>query len=553
MTQQGSYRNAPVTTCASKGAPDNTSVSVPITVTNFDSITSLSLRLDYDPTLLIYTGNTNPNPVLTGLIVNDNHVSATLHKVLMIWTDISQKTLPANSKITDLNFTHISGTTVLNWNNDANGGADCEYADKNGDPLYDLPTSQFYINGDVHLQQGFKVSGNFIYNNSTITVLDNVKVYLKLNTVKIDSVLTNGSGYFEFPIVQNNTYTLDGITTKPWGGVNGTDALKIQRHFAGLELITEPVRLQAADVNLSYSINGTDALKVKRRFAGLDFSFMRGDWTFAKQTIGGDEVIVNGADVTANFFGLCVGDVNGSNTPSPGKSLNSLINLELNGTMEAALDEEFELPVKIMQDAQLGAISLVLAYPEEYLTFVDLKIGDKSLSKYVNGNQIRVAWAEIDPMTVEKNEVLLLIRFKLSKPVDNVQSLSLSLGNESELADSWANPIVCTLSAPSIVPSKLNGINDPTSSLQNCTIYPNPAKENLTIEFELVAGSAIQICLIDLTGRQIAMLFSEELQKGDFKRNFKLNAVPQGVYTVKISSTGVKTWNYNKKLIICSK
>jgi hypothetical protein len=362
--------------------------------------------------------------------------------------------------------------------------------------------------------------------------------------------VTNAIGYYEFPLVQNNTYTLDGFTTKPWGGVNGTDALKIQRHFAGLEILSEPVKLLAADVNLSNSINGTDALKVKRRFAGLDTAFTRGNWTFAKQTTGVDTVIVAGADVTANFYGLCVGDVNGSNIPSPGKSLLSLINLELNGTVSADLDKEFELPIKILQDAQVSAISLVLIYQDEYLTLVDLSIGDKSLTKNVQGNQIRVAWSEIEPMTLNKEEIMVQMRFRLNKPIDYGQSLSLSLGSESEIADGWANPIICTLTAPAITASKLYGMDDQAATLQNCMVYPNPATEQLTVEFNLMAGSPIQISLIDLTGKQIDLLLSAELPKGDFKRTFRLNALPPGVYTVKINSTGEKSWNYYKKLVI---
>ncbi|MEI7982089.1 MAG: dockerin type I domain-containing protein, partial [Bacteroidota bacterium] len=271
---------APVTTAGTKGVPDNAPVTIPVTVTGFDTITSLSLRMDYDPNVLTFTGYSNANPVLAGLIVNDNHVSASLHKIIFTWSDINPKSLPAASKIVDVNFTHLTGNCDLIWNNESNGGGDCEYADKNGDPLWDIPTSQFYINGQIFLQTGYKVSGNFVYNNSANTALDNLKVYLKLNSVKLDSAVTNSAGHYEFSVVQDNIYTLEGSTAKPWTGINGTDALKIQRHFAGIEIFTEPVRLKAADVNLSYSINGTDALKVKRRFAGLDNSFARGDWTF---------------------------------------------------------------------------------------------------------------------------------------------------------------------------------------------------------------------------------------------------------------------------------
>lgn len=541
---------APVTTCGSKGAPNNAAVSVPITVTGFDSITSLSLRLDYDPTLLTYTGYGNANPVLSGLIVNDVHVSATLHKVLFVWTDIYPKTLPANSKIVDVNFTHISGTTPLSWNNTSNGGSDCEYADKNGDPLTDTPTAQFYINGDVHLQLGYKVSGNFAYNNAAVNALDNIKVVLKQNAARIDSTNTNASGYYEFPIVPDNTYTLEGSTIKPWAGINGTDALKIQRHFAGLELLTEPVRLFAADVNLSNSINGTDALKVKRRFAGLDTSFTRGNWTFAKQIIGGDTVIVSGADVTANFFGLCVGDVNGSNTPSPGKGAASLLTLETTGTLEAETGKEFTLPIRIVQHAQIGALSLVFRFPVEYLAVTDISMTGQTLTSHVSGDQIRVAWSELDAVTMQQNDELLLIRFRLVKSPDKEESLWLSLGNESELADGWGIPFACTLSAPAIVPAKPYGIYDSGNPMLNLMIFPNPANEKLTVVFDMQSEERVQIALVDQTGRLVSQLLDARIPSGNFRKTFELRDLAPGVYTVQIEVAGDPSWKHYKKVVI---
>ncbi len=146
--------------------------------------------------------------------------------------------------------------------------------------------------------------------------MDNVKLVLILNSVRIDSTVTSGTGYYQFSGLTNNTYAVIATCSKPWQGVNGTDALKVQRHFTGLELLTEPVRLTSSDVNNSGSVNGTDALKIKRRFAGMDASFDRGDWTFEKVT-GGNTIIVSGANVSENFYALCTGDVNGSNAPSP--------------------------------------------------------------------------------------------------------------------------------------------------------------------------------------------------------------------------------------------
>ena len=179
----------------------------------------------------------------------------------------------------------------------------------------------YWAFNDVHVtgtQSGHDISGNFYYNNTVLTPLDNLRLNLRQNGIRKDSLLTSAAGYFKFDNKSNGTYIIEAVCNKPWSGVNATDATKVQRHFAGLEIITEPVKLQAADVNASGSINATDAVKIKRRFAGLDNSFAAGDWTFAKPLVGGNTVTLLNSDLSQNFYGLCVGDVNGSYVPLPG-------------------------------------------------------------------------------------------------------------------------------------------------------------------------------------------------------------------------------------------
>jgi len=150
INQQTVTLTAPVTIAPVIGAPLNSAIKVPITVIGFDSLTACTLRLEYDPNVIVYAGYSNINSQFSGMLVNDLPVSPSLRKVMISWSDVAPKTLPANAKLLDLDFTYISGTTALVWNNTANGGGDCEYADAIGEPLTDTPTSLYYINGEVH-------------------------------------------------------------------------------------------------------------------------------------------------------------------------------------------------------------------------------------------------------------------------------------------------------------------------------------------------------------------------------------------------------------------
>jgi len=143
-----SARDAPVTTVGSAITCPGESISIPIKVDNFTNITSISLDIEYDPGVMSYQSYT-PNGQLTTLIVNDMHISGNLHKIMVVWGEITPKTFVNGTSLATLTFSFIAGTTTFVFNNTVNFGGDCEYADENGDPMTDTPTADFYHDGWV--------------------------------------------------------------------------------------------------------------------------------------------------------------------------------------------------------------------------------------------------------------------------------------------------------------------------------------------------------------------------------------------------------------------
>ena len=137
----------PATTAATVSLNAPGLVNIPVTVTDFNDITALSLRLEYKPSVLTFTGVSNILPQLNGLEANNSQVSASLNKIMISWSDPTPRTILPGEKMFDLAFNYIGDSTSLVWNNSSNGGSDCEYADAIGNPLPDLPTANYYING----------------------------------------------------------------------------------------------------------------------------------------------------------------------------------------------------------------------------------------------------------------------------------------------------------------------------------------------------------------------------------------------------------------------
>jgi len=156
-----------------------------------------------------------------------------------------------------------------------------------------------------------QINGELRYDNPAVTPLAGVPVVLKSllgNIVAADT--TNSSGAYSLRGFANGTYMLDALPDGNWGGVNATDALQINRHFTSL-LMLSPLRQSAADVNLNQAINSADALLINRRITGLITSFNAGVWVSDRPTL-----TAQGSAISLNLRMLCVGDVNGSYTPT---------------------------------------------------------------------------------------------------------------------------------------------------------------------------------------------------------------------------------------------
>jgi len=142
-------RNAPVTTAPAILSCPSLNVVIPITVTGFTSICAVTLRIDYDPTVATYISYVG-HPALTGLLVNSVSISPTLSKIMIVWSDAIPKTLAATDTLVKITMNYISGSTTLFFNNTAGGGSECEYADETGNPMNDIPTSTYYLNGAIN-------------------------------------------------------------------------------------------------------------------------------------------------------------------------------------------------------------------------------------------------------------------------------------------------------------------------------------------------------------------------------------------------------------------
>jgi hypothetical protein len=160
-------KNAPVTRADSISAIPAENVLVPLTVSNFNNIGAVSLRLEYDSTVLSFNNSlTTINSQLMGAYVNNISVSGgfPFKRIMIGWSSVTPVTLSNGSILATVGFHYINGCSNLSFNNISNLGADCEYKDNSGNKLNDVPAAVYYINGLVSSGE----NGGSITGGSTI-------------------------------------------------------------------------------------------------------------------------------------------------------------------------------------------------------------------------------------------------------------------------------------------------------------------------------------------------------------------------------------------------
>ena len=386
--------------------------------------------------------------------------------------------------------------------------------------------------GVLTLRYPHVLSGTIVYNNATNTPMDSVWIALHQNNIKLDSIRTTLGGAFSFAGIYDGNYRITGRTNKPWGGVNSTDALKIQRHFVGLELITVPIRLSGADVNNSGSINATDAVKIKRRFVGLDTAFTKPDWLFEKTT-GNDTVVMGSSNTTVSLYALCTGDVNGSNNPDPGAKSGQGVEISNENTISANANKQIYLPITVDQDCDMGAFSMVLDFPEELAEIEEVNFVGGQPYFAVSEGRLRVVWSEVNGLKIKKHEPFAFIKLRttsLFTANNEVQFINAS--PLTELADKSGNTVN---GVKIMIPSLTYYSDSPGSEIQ---VYPNPAVNRAFLFFNATEPGTATIRIFDVVGRCVGTIGPVSAIPGLNKIDLEVSHLKKSMYKLTFEFNG---------------
>lgn len=390
----------------------------------------------------------------------------------------------------------------------------------------------------------YAVHGSVNYGNFNSSPLDNSTVYIKSPGGDIiDSTGTDQNGNFMLEDVSTGVFVIDASTIKPWGGVNATDALIINR--AAIQMVTlDSLQKIVADVNASGTITATDALLTLRRSIGLDDAFAAGDWYFTKDTISvfGDTLF------DKQIIGLCIGDVNRSYQPTTARLFRSTTP-EYSGVVEV-FEQIFDYPIYIQNDMLAGAITLTIDYPEDQVSIEDVSFKGKDLLYNDQGGILRIGWNDINGESFDAEELLISIRMKHKPILMESPVIQPTLNEPSEIADVNANILFGSrLRFPEIQFKKRE--YDLNISISN---YPNPCVSYTTFSYNLPESGNAEIKLFNALGELVRTINLGEQIAGENSYTMQVEELAAGVYQYKLMFKGdTEDAHISGRLVIGSK
>ena len=388
---------------------------------------------------------------------------------------------------------------------------------------------------------GYNIFGNITYDNAPIsTAMNNLHTYLIDDQgILVDSTTTDANGNYLFTGVIPGTYTVEPYCTKPWGGANSSDALAIMKHFVNLQPLTG-LPLLAADVDGTNYINTTDALMVAQRFVLLINSFPVGDWVFDNNPL-----VVTNDNIVNDFMGLCYGDVDRSYTP-PSVKISPEMILINDRIMEVDKFAEFNIPVDAGNDMKLGAVSLILNYPENIIeiTGIDINTDEGNLLYNIIGDELRISWYSLSPVNISAHETLLNIRARARSDVYQ-DIVSFTANSQSSLGDENGKIIINS----SLIMPKISMVEQNEFFLGNN--YPNPFTNITEIDYSIPEIAKVTLKVYNLLGEIVSVPVDKKQEKGRYKVTYDASNNPPGIYFYKLEAvTANQTYSATGSMVV---
>lgn len=329
-------------------------------------------------------------------------------------------------------------------------------------------------------------------------------------------------GYDYSLIAQNNEDMLNGVST--------LDLILIGKHILGIQLLSSPYKMIAADVDRSGHISTLDIIKLRKMILHIDEQFPNGNtsWRFVDAAYVFPDPTnpfssyfpeifnvnnLDGSEMHADFIGVKIGDVNGSATPNSFTGGDDTDNrnstpLNINVTnkdiqagdvFEVAFEAEYmnewmgyqftlEFDPELIELEEILSADLPNVYPEENFHIVEKTPG-----------VINVIWNEYGEGGSNGKSTLfsLVCKAKKNAAVKEMFYMSSRMTKaEAYTQDGVQNPTTLNF-------INAEAIQEVSSSFELFQNRPNPWTNETIIPFQLDPGGQASLSIYDMAGKLV--------------------------------------------------
>lgn len=413
-------------------------------------------------------------------------------------------------------------------------------------------------NTDIIACSNFRCDGSPVANvtySLSVHFADTVITYL-------DSIPdSNGCVIFpEWTISGSNTHILtpskDG---DPLNGVNAFDLILIARHILGLQPLSSPYAMIAADLNKSGSITTFDVVQGRQLILGILTDFPDNtSWRFVYEDYQFPipqnpffelfpEYVENGAPFTpVGFVGIKVGDVDCTAYPGFGSQ-----NVKDRTTTKLTLPdatlrpgETLDIPLRMSESGEWLGLQWGLRYDPDLLEVEAVVPGNlpgmnESAIASPQPGMLNVVWFDAMPQVILADENLLTLRVRALAPVRLSEAISIAkekISPEAYTASEQAQQLQLEFTERSAAGGETIAFAP----------QPNPTSAGAAIPLRLAQTETVILELTDISGKR---LFFQQitLGAGAHLLDIPATALPQtGVYVWRVQAG---KWEENGRLV----
>ncbi len=435
-------------------------------------------------------------------------------------------------------------------------------------PIALLGTAEYELGFTGTTTQAFTVndcgiSGVLNYYNNASSLLKNVPVSLYQNGTPVldgasnpivsttDATLAS----YSFTSLPAGTYELRPAKTDEVRSINATDAAQVNYWNVNNSPI-EKVRFLAGDVarpaSGSSSIVAYDAQQILVYFvsAGTHVWTNAPSWSFynAGQTISANPwaesiypkvTITNTPMTNQTIYGMVTGDFNRSWTPSS-KGASQSLSLNDGQMVQVAPNTEILLPITAAHTMEVGAISLILTYPDDKVTIDGVYLGNNPAQPMLfnaNNGVVRIGWTSPMPMELLTGNTLITLKLRTASNLGSNETIRFELADDplNELADGQSQVISPASLIADLLVTSTTGLTDMQGSNLHLTCYPNPFTETTTIQYYLPVKGFVTLDLFDLVGQKVTSLVAQHADAGSHSLCLQSTSISSGVYLARIT------------------